>query len=238
MIVGYGYFLLNFLVAVVWASSVADLVGTWTTKSRNVVTGPDFYDPIHDRLLEPNLTGISYSFTADGYYEEAHYRAVANPTTPSCPKGIMLWQHGTYTVMPDGSIKMTPIAVDGRQLVSDPCSKDVGMYTRYNQTETFSSFTVSIDPYHRVKRLDLQAFDETPMPPMYLVFRPPQMLPTTTLNPVSSETGKSKRHIARDIGSPVGVETLMRSDHIGNPDRWLWFGVLMTAMGGIALIYS
>jgi hypothetical protein len=39
MIVGYGYFLLNFLV-VVCASSVADLVGTWTTKSRNVVTGP------------------------------------------------------------------------------------------------------------------------------------------------------------------------------------------------------
>lgn len=101
----------------------------------------------------------------------------------------------------------------------------------------FQSFTVSTDSYHRVKRLDLQAFDEAPMPPMYLVFRPPQMLPTTTLNPVR-ETGKSKRHIARDIGSPVGVETLMRSDHIGNPDRWLWFGVLMTAMGGIALICS
>jgi hypothetical protein len=98
----------------------------------------DFYDPIDDKLLEPSLTGISYSFTADGYYEQAYYRAVANPTTPSCPKGVMFWQHGKYAVMPDGSIQLTPIAVDGRQLVSDPCSKDVGMYTRFNQTETFS----------------------------------------------------------------------------------------------------
>jgi hypothetical protein len=93
-----GYLLLNSLVAAVRASSVADLVGTWTTKSRSVVTGPvrsifpsglhqsltsrcilqDFYDPIDDKLLEPSLTGISYSFTADGYYEQAYYRAVSN----------------------------------------------------------------------------------------------------------------------------------------------------------------
>lgn len=37
-----------------------------------------FYDPLKDQLLEPNLTGISYSFSADGYYEEALYRALAN----------------------------------------------------------------------------------------------------------------------------------------------------------------
>lgn len=73
-----GYLLLSFLIAVVRTNSVAELVGTWTTKSRSVVTGPDFYDPINDRLLEPRLTGISYSFTADGYYEQAYYRAVSN----------------------------------------------------------------------------------------------------------------------------------------------------------------
>lgn len=37
-----------------------------------------FYDPLNDRLLEPNLTGISYSFDANGHYEEAYYRALAN----------------------------------------------------------------------------------------------------------------------------------------------------------------
>lgn len=50
----------------------------------------------------------------------------------------MLWQHGKYDVMPDGSIQLTPIGLDGRQLVSDPCSKEVAVYTRYNQTEAFS----------------------------------------------------------------------------------------------------
>ena len=35
-----------------------------------------FYDPVADRLIEPELTGISYSFTDDGYYEEAYYRAI------------------------------------------------------------------------------------------------------------------------------------------------------------------
>lgn len=37
-----------------------------------------FYDPIKDRLIEPSHTGISYSFTEDGYFEEAQYRAIAN----------------------------------------------------------------------------------------------------------------------------------------------------------------
>ena len=54
------------------------LVGTWTTKSRSVFTGPGFYDPVKDKMTEPALTGISYSFTVDGYYEEAYYRAGSN----------------------------------------------------------------------------------------------------------------------------------------------------------------
>jgi len=37
-----------------------------------------FYDPVNEVMFEPNLTGISYSFTADGYYEEALYRAISN----------------------------------------------------------------------------------------------------------------------------------------------------------------
>lgn len=41
-----------------------------------------FYDPIKDRLKEPSLTGISYSFTADGFYEEAYFRAVSNRQSP------------------------------------------------------------------------------------------------------------------------------------------------------------
>ena len=54
------------------------LVGTWTTGSRTVFTGPGFYDPVNDVMKEPSLPGISYSFTSDGFYEEAYYRAIAN----------------------------------------------------------------------------------------------------------------------------------------------------------------
>lgn len=54
------------------------LIGTWTTSSQKVVTGPGFYDPVNDKMTEPEMPGISYSFTQDGWYEEAYYRAVAN----------------------------------------------------------------------------------------------------------------------------------------------------------------
>lgn len=49
----------------------------------------------------------------------------------------MQWQHGNFTVNGNGSLTLTPYAVDGRQLVSDPCKNDVGRYTIYNQTELF-----------------------------------------------------------------------------------------------------
>jgi hypothetical protein len=49
----------------------------------------------------------------------------------------MQWQHGTYSVQPNGSLVLTPIAVDGRQLLSNPCAGHIAMYSRYNQTEMF-----------------------------------------------------------------------------------------------------
>ena len=61
------------------------LVGTWTTKTHSVFTGPNFYDPINDKIKEPALTGISYSFTADGHYEEAYYRAGSSRLSPLVP---------------------------------------------------------------------------------------------------------------------------------------------------------
>jgi hypothetical protein len=37
----------------------------------------------------------------------------------------------------DLSLSLTPFAVDGRQLLSDPCAGDYSTFTRYNQSETF-----------------------------------------------------------------------------------------------------
>ncbi|GKZ66997.1 reversal of tor2 lethality [Aspergillus niger] len=233
------YFFLGLLLTAVGtssSSSASDLEGTWTTKSRQVVTGPGFYDPIGDKFLEPNLTGISYSFSADGHYEEAYYRAIANPQDPSCPKGVMQWQHGTYTVNSDGSVDLTPIAVDGRQLLSDPCQSSTGTYTRYNQTEHFESFAVSVDSYHGVQRLDVKNFDGSPMHPMYLIYKPPQMLPTQTLNPSSSS--KSKRQVEGGTGGRFSIKDLVSREKVGDPNNWLWLGIFMTTLGGITFFRS
>lgn len=48
-----------------------------------------FYDPVNDQFTEPKHTGISYSFSADGHFEEAYYRAVANRMLP---RSLSLWK--------------------------------------------------------------------------------------------------------------------------------------------------
>ncbi|KAK4544143.1 hypothetical protein LTR36_004641 [Oleoguttula mirabilis] len=229
-----------------------DIVGTWSTKSNQTLTGPGFYDPFTDRLIEPSRTGISYSFTSDGHFEEAYYRAIANPAMPSCPSAIMQWQHGAWVLNANGSLTTTPIDVDGRQLLSSPCDSDTSVYTRYNQTELFERYAVTTDPYHNIPRLDLFSFDGSPMNVMYLVYSPPQMLPTTTLNPTATGTAtstskaKAKRGLdnadvplnwkpnaqffgAGDRGAAADGGVV----HHINADRLWWIGLAMTGMGGL-----
>ncbi|PSS25560.1 hypothetical protein M430DRAFT_25346 [Amorphotheca resinae ATCC 22711] len=228
----------------------SSLVGTWSTKSGKVLTGPGFYNPVNDSFIEPSLTGISYSFTIDGFYEEAYYRAVSNPTKPNCPQAIMQFQHGTVTSNADGSLDLTPFAVDGRQLLSDPCggtdNKGLATYTRYNQSETMKKWQVYEDPYTKLTRLDLYQFDGTPVNPMFLAFSPPQMLPTITMNPTTAAataTGKAKRdstemsvplnknaaHIKRGIEKPSLIHRI-------DLDLLWWTGVGMTIFGGAAYL--
>ncbi|OCK93363.1 uncharacterized protein K441DRAFT_697219 [Cenococcum geophilum 1.58] len=218
---------------------VTDLVGTWSSKSNSTLTGPKFYDPVNERMFEPDHTGISYSFTADGFFEEAYYRAVANPGNPACPKGIMQWQHGSFTKQANGSLVLVPIAVDGRQLYSDPCSYKTSVYTRYNQSELFERYEVLTDPYHNIPRLNLYKFDGSPMMPLYLAYSPPEMLPTQTLNPttVSSSPGakattKFKRS-ADEITLPMNHKVLNRRREPIPADRWWWFGVFLTGSGAV-----
>lgn len=58
----------------------------------------------------------------------------------------MQWQHGTFTMNKDGSLELSPIERDGRQLESDPCESSLGMYTRYNQTEHFKVYHLVLAP--------------------------------------------------------------------------------------------
>ncbi|KKZ64284.1 protein ROT1 [[Emmonsia] crescens] len=259
------------LLAVVTAQGPADprLTGTWSTKSKKVLTGPGFYDPINDRFKEPSHTGISYSFTDDGFYEEAYFRAVSDPTRPDCAKGIMQFQHGRYKLELNGSLVLTPFSSDGRQLVSDPCAGENAEYYRYTQPELFQRYEVQIDPFHKIERLNIYRFDGSPLNPMYLVLRPPQMLPTRTLNPTdtpgapatttAAAAGERKVKVKRadGIGSkekgsfefgqpPLSKSSFVkrmdyyhsRMDKLSSTDKLWWLGVVMTSIGGVALIYK
>lgn len=57
-----------------------------------------FAAPTNFTFNYPNTTGMSYSFTDDGYFEEAQYRFVPNGTEPHCVQAIIIWQHGNYTI--------------------------------------------------------------------------------------------------------------------------------------------
>ncbi|KAH9845110.1 protein rot1-like [Teratosphaeria destructans] len=222
-----------------------DIVGTWSTKSNKTLTGPGFYDPINERLIEPSRTGVSYSFTSNGWYEEAHYRAISNPQKPNCPSGIMQWQHGNWYMASNGSLILTPIAVDGRQLLSQPCTYKQSIYTRYNQSELMDRYAVYTDPYHNIPRLDIYRFDGSPMNPMYLAYSPPQMLPTSTLNPVtasstagSKSTSTNKAKAKRgEFEVPINWKAKQQDGkevvHYINADRLWWIGLAMTGLGGL-----
>lgn len=187
----------------------------------------------------------------------------------------MQFQHGTYSKAANGSLTLSPIAVDGRQLLSNPCSYDSAIYTRYNQTELFlvrlsgptsmppscfavpsrppkgarrltqgtvQRYEVGKDLYHNVQRLNLFKFDGSPMNPMYLAYRPPQMLPTETLHPATAtgsggakSTGKSKvkRSLGADNAEAFSEKILFKGSEPIDADRWWWIGVGMTGLGGV-----
>ncbi|ODQ51564.1 protein rot1 precursor [Saitoella complicata NRRL Y-17804] len=215
------------------ADNVTSLAGTWTSKSAKVFTGPGFYDPVGEQFFEPNTTGMSYSFTDDGFFESALYTVVSNATNPKCPQAFLQWQHGTYVLQDDGKMILNPIAVDGRQLQSDPCTYSKSLYTRWNETVTMKSWEILIDAMHENYRLNLYEFDGSPMNPMYLAYRPAMMLPTATLNPTATATAstaskKRKRSlgVAQAQGKLGGMEA----------DTWWWIGAGMTVLGGVGFL--
>ncbi|OQO02637.1 hypothetical protein B0A48_12165 [Cryoendolithus antarcticus] len=201
-----------------------NIVGTWSTKSNKTLTGPGFYDPVNENLIEPERTGISYSFTGDGHYEEAYYRAISNPANPACP--------------------LTPIAIDGRQLLSEPCKGGNSVYTRYNQTELFERYEYLIDPYHNIPRLNLFRFDGSPLNPMYLVMSPPMMLPTTTLHPPSATATAGSKNSKRGLDAEVPINWKSKLEgsegaqvvRYVNAERLWWVGLAMTGVGGLLYV--
>ncbi|KAF8237214.1 hypothetical protein L208DRAFT_1248765 [Tricholoma matsutake] len=159
------------------------IIGTWSSGSRGVVTGPGFANPANESFFHPQTTGISYSFSTDGYYEIARYRFASNGSKPTCIIGTVIWVHGFYQLDSNGSISMIPI--EGYQQVQDPCAANSKVLQIYNETELYLSWRIFTDPTQGYK-LHLFQFDGTPLAPQFQVSTTPIMLPTQRLRNYTS----------------------------------------------------
>ncbi|GAA5930474.1 uncharacterized protein JCM15063_004816 [Sporobolomyces koalae] len=171
-----------------FTSNATGFSGTWSTGSGAVVTGPSFADPMNnDKPFNyPANTGIAFSFTDDGYFEEAQYRFEANASHPQCSTAVVIWQHGKYYFHNNGSLTLdpSPFEADGRIQVQDPCAPTTEVLTYYSQFELYNGWSISIDKHHAAYMLQLYRFDGSLFPRLYLTVRPPTMLPTTSLEAV------------------------------------------------------
>jgi hypothetical protein len=180
----------------------------------------------------------------------------------------MQFQHGAFTKADNGSLILTPIAVDGRQLLSTPCKYKNSIYTRWNVTEMFQvraplgihgikpqltrhsilvhqRYEIYTDPYNKILRLDMFGFDGTPMNPMYLAGTPPVMQPTTTMNPLptatkakSSKDSGKAKRSSEDSEVPFNRNAIRQRKELIDAEKWWWIGVGMTALGSVGYLCS
>ncbi|KAJ7116304.1 chaperone for protein-folding within the ER, fungal-domain-containing protein [Mycena epipterygia] len=194
------------------------IVGTWSSGSQHVIPGAGFANPAQESFVYPNTTGVGYSFSDDGWYELARYRFASNASEPNCIIGTVVWAHGHYALLPNGSIVLTPIG-DGYQQVQAPCAATSNFIQNYNFTELMQSWRIFLDPVFGPK-LHLFQFDGSPVAPLFQVSASPNMLPkqalrnvsatvatTTSDGLISTETlvSRKKRSGAPELHRPMGA---------------------------------
>jgi len=160
-------------------ANLSTLTGTWSSGSKGVVTGPGFANPANLSFIYAKTTGISYSFTDDGFWEGARYRFTGNGTQPNCITGTIIWSHGKYDLLQNGSIVLNSFG-DGYQQIQDTCAAVSNFITDFNQTEIMQHWQIFIDSIDGPK-LHLYQFDGAPLAPQFLVSATPNMLPTRSL---------------------------------------------------------
>ena len=133
---------------------------------------------------------------------------------PTCITGVMNWVHGTYQLLDNGSMIMTPFG-DGFQQIQDPCAAVSNFIEVYNDTELYQSWRIFMDPQDGPK-LHLFQFDGSPVAPQFQLSAVPNMLPTQLLRNVTppapiSKRALQKRSAADRSWTPAGVSALILS---------------------------
>jgi len=201
------------------------LPGTWSTGSGAVTTGPDFCTPESTSFNYPKNTGVSVSFTTDGFYELSRYRFQGNATRHKCITGLLNWHHGTYTVDDTvNSITLTPFG-DGYQQIQNTCEAITNFIENYNITEFYREYQIFQDPTDGYK-LHLYDSGGSPYAPMFFRSANPIMQPTRSLRnvsvPVASGTVQNRKRSAGEMtSSPASVGLVV-------------FALIVTLAGGVA----
>jgi hypothetical protein len=73
---------------------------------------------------------------------------------------------------------------------------------------------------------------------MYLVYKPPQMLPTMTLHPKAGATATGSSKVKRSLDRSMKLLPLA-GEHSSwlDANKWWWFGVGMTGIGSVLYYY-
>ncbi|SNX86787.1 related to ROT1 - molecular chaperone in the endoplasmic reticulum [Melanopsichium pennsylvanicum] len=174
-------------------SLIEDLAGTWSTGSGAVRTGPGFWNPRSQQFTVPRSAGHSFSFTKDGFWEEALFQWGNDPTYPQCVQATLLWQHGNFYIDAlNGTLRMDPFLGDGFQSQWTGCdttssatsNNTVAPVAAYNQVYLYNTPAVSTDSHYGVSsyKLEMAQLSGELLNPMWKVLNPPTMLPTEVLH--------------------------------------------------------
>jgi len=179
--------------------NVTTIVGSWASGSRNVTTGAGFANPAQMTFTYPAVAGVAYAFSDDGFYELSRYRFISNGSHPNCITGTLIWAHGNYDLVSNGSIILTPFG-DGFQQVQSGCEAQTNFIQLYNTTELFQSWRIFQDVNDGPK-LHLFEFDGTPVAPLFQTSSTPNMLPTQLLRNTTTDasTGTTVLNLKRSL---------------------------------------
>ncbi|KAF8207958.1 chaperone for protein-folding within the ER, fungal-domain-containing protein [Mycena galopus ATCC 62051] len=167
--------------------NTTSIVGTWSSGTQKVVPGVGFANPAQETFTYPKTSGVGYSFSDDGWFEIARFRYLANSSYPECIVGTVVWAHGNYNLLDNGSIILTPLD-DGYQQVQSPCTQDATNFIQnYNTTEMYMAWQIFTDVTFGPK-LHLFQFDGTPVAPLFRLSDQPNMLPKQKLRNLETQT--------------------------------------------------
>lgn len=179
-------------------------------------------------------TTLTKRSTNDGYFEEVQYQYNANASNPACIQAFIYWQHGTYSLNHNGSITLRPFASDGRIQVQDPCAATTNIITYYNNQVLFTDWGIVVDPSSGRYTLNLNRYDGAKMARMFLMAKPPNMLPTQVLTGVNA-SGQTNTRRRRSFTHPL--DFIKRS---AAEPRWSGlfhgYGTVMLGVGGLTVV--